>query len=157
MFVNLHPLDLLDPELLDAAAPLTQIASRVVLEVTERAALTSSPELSNRLALLRSHGFRFAIDDIGAGYSGLTSFTEVVPEIVKLDMSLVRDVHRNSLKQRTIAALCMLCHDVGTKVVAEGVETLDERACLISLGCDLLQGFLIGRPVAAKTRPMPLG
>jgi EAL domain-containing protein (putative c-di-GMP-specific phosphodiesterase class I)/signal transduction histidine kinase/FixJ family two-component response regulator len=156
LFVNLHPGDLLDPDLVDPRSPLTALASRTVLEITERAALASTDALARRLAQLRELGFRFAIDDIGAGYSGLTSFTEVVPEIVKLDMALVRDVHRNSLKQRTIAALCALCHDVGTKVVAEGVETIDERTCLISLGCDLLQGFLIGRPVAAKTKPMPL-
>jgi PAS domain S-box-containing protein len=159
VFVNLHPLDLHDPDLLDPTTPLSLIASRVVLEVTERAALTSSPELSERIALLRARGFRFAIDDIGAGYSGLTSFTEIMPEVVKLDMSLVRDVHRSTLKQRTITALASLCHEVGTIVVGEGIETADERACLVDLGCDLLQGYLFGRPRPAHgtTIPPPLG
>jgi EAL domain-containing protein (putative c-di-GMP-specific phosphodiesterase class I) len=146
MFVNLHPDDLFDDELLDPASPLTAIASRVVLEITERASLGSSPNLTARIARLRELGFRLAIDDIGAGYSGLTSFTEIMPEVVKIDMALVRDVHTHMLRQRTIAALCTLCHEVGTLVVGEGIEVADERDCLIELGCDLLQGYLIGRP-----------
>jgi EAL domain-containing protein (putative c-di-GMP-specific phosphodiesterase class I) len=152
LFVNLHPEDLTDADLLDEAAPLTSIASRVVLEVTERASLESSPEMSQRLARLRALGFRLAVDDIGAGYSGLTSFTELEPHVVKIDMSLIRDVHKSSLKQRTIAALCRLCHEVGSLVVGEGVETDQEREVLIELGCDLLQGYLIGRP----SRELPI-
>ncbi|HEY1558529.1 MAG TPA: EAL domain-containing protein [Kofleriaceae bacterium] len=146
LFVNLHPEDLQDVDLIDPASPLTQIAPRVVLEVTERASLNSSPELAARIARLRRLGFRLAVDDIGAGYSGLTSFTELTPEIVKIDMSLVRDVHTSALKQRTISALCRLCHEVGTLVVGEGVETVEERDTLVALGCDLLQGYLIARP-----------
>ena len=146
LFVNLHPEDLLDVDLIDEQAPLTRVASRVILEITERASLTRLPELSARLARIRKLGFRLAVDDIGAGYSGLTSFTEFAPEVVKIDMSLVRDVHRSALKQRTISALCKLCHEVGCIVVGEGVETIDERECLVTLGCDLLQGYLLGRP-----------
>ncbi|HUQ04485.1 MAG TPA: EAL domain-containing protein [Kofleriaceae bacterium] len=146
LFINLHPDDLLDVDLVDELAPLTRFAPRVILEVTERASLTRSPELRARLDRIRALGFRLAVDDIGAGYSGLTSFTELTPELVKIDMSLVRDVHVTALKQRTIAALCRLCHEVGTLVVAEGVETVEERDCLQQLGCDLLQGYFIGRP-----------
>jgi EAL domain-containing protein (putative c-di-GMP-specific phosphodiesterase class I) len=146
LFVNLHPEDLDDLDLVADDAPLSKIASRVVLEVTERSSLERCAGLTERIARLRSMGFRLAVDDIGAGYSGLTSFTELMPEIVKIDMSLVRDVHKSALKQRTIGALCRLCRDVGTLVVGEGVETIDERDALVSLGCDLLQGYLIGRP-----------
>jgi EAL domain-containing protein (putative c-di-GMP-specific phosphodiesterase class I) len=146
LFVNLHPEDLMDIDLIAESAPLTRIASRVVLEVTERTSLETSRELSERLDYLRKLGFRLAVDDIGAGYSGLTSFAELTPEIVKIDMSLVRDVHVSALKQRTIAAICKLCHEVGCTVVGEGVETVDERDCLIALGCDLLQGYLVARP-----------
>src|SRR6185312_11016159 len=146
LFINLHPDDIFDAELLASDSPLTAIAPRVVLEITERASLASSPELTDRLARLRALGFRIAVDDIGAGYSGLTSFTELMPEVVKIDMSLVRDVHKSPLKQRTIGALCALCREVGTLVVGEGVETHDERETLIALGCDLLQGYVIARP-----------
>ncbi|HEY4058867.1 MAG TPA: EAL domain-containing protein [Kofleriaceae bacterium] len=147
LFVNLHPTDLLDIDLIREDAVLTRMASRVVLEVTERESLASSPELIERLARLREIGFRLAVDDIGAGYSGLTSFADLSPEVVKIDMSLIRAVHTSTRKQRTVAALCSLCHEVGAIVVGEGVETLEERACLIDLGCDLLQGYLLGKPV----------
>ncbi len=149
LFVNLHPDDLLDIDLVDLGAPLTPMAARVILEVTERASLASSTELTRRVERLRELGFRIAIDDIGAGYSGLTSFAELVPEVVKIDMTLVRGVHLSALKQRTIAALCKLCHEGNCLVVGEGVETLEERDCLIALGCDLLQGYLIARPSRA--------
>jgi EAL domain-containing protein (putative c-di-GMP-specific phosphodiesterase class I) len=149
LFVNLHPDDLYDSELIEPSSPLSAIARHVVLEITERASLRSSADLTQRIARLRALGFRLAVDDIGAGYSGLSSFTELMPEVVKIDISLVRDVHRSTLKQRTIRALCDLCHQVGTLVVGEGVETDDERSALVDLGCDLLQGYLLGRPSPA--------
>ena len=100
----------------------------MVLEVTERESLDNSPALVARLERLRELGFRIAVDDIGAGYSGLTSFTDLMPEIVKIDMSLVRSIHTSTVKQRTVGALCRLCHEMGTLVVGEGVETTDEQA-----------------------------
>lgn len=145
-FVNLHPDDFHDVDLVDEAAALSRVASRVILEVTERASLDNSPKLVERVGRLRQLGFRLAVDDIGAGYSGLATFAELAPEVIKIDMSLVRAVHTSALKQRTIGALCRLCHEVGTLVVGEGVETRDERDTLVSLGCDLLQGYLFGSP-----------
>jgi len=146
LFVNLHPDDLFDEELTSAETPLAQLAARVVLEITERASLPSTNALRDRLARLRDLGFRFAIDDIGAGYSGLTSFTEVVPEVVKLDMALVRGVQGSQIRSRTIRSLCELCRDCGSLVVAEGVETVEEHECLLDLHCDLFQGYYLGRP-----------
>ena len=146
MFVNLHPYDLHDLDLGSNPA-FAKYARRIVLEVTERASLQISSDLASRLAWLRQLGFRVAVDDIGAGYSGLTSFAELMPEVVKIDMSLVRGCHENVIKQRTISALAKLCHDVRCTVVAEGVETADERDCVTELGCELLQGYLLGRPV----------
>src|SRR5262249_7556785 len=148
LFVNLHPEDLTDTDLIAGTASLSKIASRVILEVTERSALKASPELSLRIARLRELGFRLAVDDIGAGYSGLTSFADLMPEIVKIDMALVRDIHLSTVRQRTVRALCNLCHEVSCLVIGEGVETNEERECLVALGCDLLQGFLLGRPRA---------
>lgn len=146
LFVNLHPDDLADDDLIDPDAALTKVASHVVLEITERSSLPSTPALQARLAELRELGYRLAIDDIGAGYSGLTTFADVTPEVVKIDMSLVRNVHQSVIRQRTIRSLCSLCHETGTLVVGEGVETAEERDCLLELGCDLFQGYLFGRP-----------
>jgi EAL domain-containing protein (putative c-di-GMP-specific phosphodiesterase class I)/CheY-like chemotaxis protein len=146
MFVNLHPYDLHDLDLGSNPA-FARHARRIVLEVTERASLQISSDLASRLSYLRQLGFRVAVDDIGAGYSGLTSFAELMPEVVKIDMSLVRGCHENVIKQRTIGALAKLCRDVRCTVVAEGVETAEERDCVTQLGCELLQGYLLGRPV----------
>jgi EAL domain-containing protein (putative c-di-GMP-specific phosphodiesterase class I) len=91
-------------------------------------------------------GFKIAVDDLGAGYAGLSSFTVLEPEIVKLDMSLIRDIHITSTKQKVVRSMTALSKDMGMTVVAEGVETREERACLVDLGCDLLQGFLFAKP-----------
>jgi EAL domain-containing protein (putative c-di-GMP-specific phosphodiesterase class I) len=93
LFVNLHAQDLRDDQLLSGAAPLSRYATRVVLEITERAALEGLPDLRGRMDALRALGYRIAVDDLGAGYAGLSSFTALRPDIVKVDMSLVRDVH----------------------------------------------------------------
>jgi EAL domain-containing protein (putative c-di-GMP-specific phosphodiesterase class I)/CheY-like chemotaxis protein len=146
LFVNLHTTDLLDAELLSKAAPLSQIASRVVLEITERASLEKVKDVRSRVAALREMGFRIAVDDLGAGYAGLTSFALLEPEIVKFDMTLVRDVHQNATKQKLIRSMAELCHDMGMLVVGEGVETAAERDMLVVLGCDLLQGYLFAKP-----------
>jgi len=146
LFVNLLPTDLMDDMLLSPDAALTAIAHRVVLEITERSSLEEVTNVRERVAALRALGFRIAIDDLGAGYAGLMSFTQLEPDIVKLDMSLVRDVHRLPTKRKLIGSLIELCKDMGILVVGEGVETSEERDVLLSLGCDLLQGYLLCRP-----------
>jgi EAL domain-containing protein (putative c-di-GMP-specific phosphodiesterase class I)/CheY-like chemotaxis protein len=151
LFVNLHSTDLLDPTLLSPDTPLSKIAKRVVLEITERASLDQVKDARARIASLREMGFRIAVDDLGAGYAGLTSFALLEPEIVKLDMSLVRDVHLNSTKQKLIRSMTALARDMGMMVVGEGVENHDERQALEALGCDLLQGYLFAKP----SKPFP--
>ena len=146
LFVNLHPQDLLDPDLQDKQAALNSIAGRVILEITERAAIT---DIENARALvigLRNQGFRIAVDDLGAGYAGLSSFALLEPEFVKLDMTLIRDVDTSTVKQKLVKNLASLCADMGLHVVAEGIETQPERDAVIDLGCDLLQGYLFARP-----------
>jgi EAL domain-containing protein (putative c-di-GMP-specific phosphodiesterase class I) len=146
LFVNLHPRDLLDPDLTDPESPLTRVASRVVLEVTERASLAGLDDVHERVAKLRSLGFRVAVDDLGAGYAGLTSFALLEPEIVKIDMALTRDIDKSAVKQKLVASLCGLCREMNLIIVTEGVETVAERDTLVGLGCDLLQGYLFAKP-----------
>jgi len=147
-FVNLHPEDLSDEALYDADAPLTQFARRVVFEITERAALEHVGDLRDHIFELRALGFRIAwVDDLGATYSGLTSFRQLKPDFVKLDMELVRGIERNEIKRRMVRSMIERCHGTGKLVIAEGVETPDEKQTLVDLGCDLLQGYLLGRPV----------
>ena len=87
-----------------------------------------------------------AVDDLGEGYAGLSSLVTLRPDIAKLDMSLVRDVHRSPLKRDIVAALVDLARRSGILVVAEGIETVEERDALVELGCDLLQGYYFARP-----------
>lgn len=146
LFVNLHVTDLLDPELLSPYAAMARIANQVVLEITERSSLDRVPDVRSRIAALREIGYRVAVDDLGAGYSGLTSFALLEPDFVKLDMSLVRGIDSNQTKQKVVRSMSSLCKEMGMQVVAEGVETPEECETLIALECDLLQGFLFARP-----------
>lgn len=146
VFVNVHPEDLLSDDLYSRAEPLSPFAERVVLEITERMSLEMIPDIRTRAANLRRMGFRFAVDDLGAGYAGLSSVVQLQPEVVKLDMSLVRGIAQEETKQRLVGSIMALCKDMGMLVVAEGVETEEERDTLVSLGCDLLQGYLFAKP-----------
>ena len=94
----------------------------------------------------RKHGFRMALDDFGAGFSGLNVLAEVKPDIVKFDMDLIRGIERRPTAFAIIQALTDLCHRLGIEVVAEGVETLDEFRTLKKCGIHLMQGYLFARP-----------
>jgi EAL domain-containing protein (putative c-di-GMP-specific phosphodiesterase class I)/CheY-like chemotaxis protein len=146
LFVNLHTHDLLDAELYKESAPLSRVAERVVLEVTERSTLDDVRDVQERISKLRGLGFRIAIDDLGAGYAGLSSFAALEPDIVKLDMSLVRGVHLSEIRQRIVGTMALLCSEMGMRVVAEGVELVEERDTARRLGCELFQGYLFARP-----------
>jgi EAL domain-containing protein (putative c-di-GMP-specific phosphodiesterase class I) len=146
LFVNLHAADLTDPDLFDPDAPLSRIASRVVCEITERAALDSVHNARMRTTKLRSMGFRLAVDDLGAGYAGLTSFATLEPDIVKLDMSLVSGIDRSPVRERIVQSITRLSRELNMRVVAEGIEAPGELDRCTEIGCDYLQGFLLGRP-----------
>jgi EAL domain-containing protein (putative c-di-GMP-specific phosphodiesterase class I) len=146
MFVNLHLDDLFDKQLTSPFAPLSKVASRVVLEITERTSLEGQIDLRYRVAELRELGFQIAIDDLGGGHARMGTFSPLDTDFVKLDMSLVRDVDKHQLKQRLIRSVTQLCREQGTQVIGEGVETEAEAETLVELGCDLLQGYLIARP-----------
>jgi len=146
LFLNLHPRDLLDPMLLDPNSSHVKMADRIVLEVTERVSLDCIADVRRRVQELREAGFRIAVDDLGAGYAGLSSFVQLEPDLVKLDMSLTRGVDSSTTKQRLVRSMTQVCRDMGLLIVAEGVETIEERNTLAELGCDLLQGYLFGHP-----------
>jgi len=146
VFVNLHPAELDDAELYDERGPLAEYADRIVLEITERAALDGVPGRAERVARLRRIGYRIAVDDLGAGYAGLSSLAILEPDIVKADMSLVRGINDSAIKQKLVGAIADLANDLDIQFVAEGVETAAERDCVDSLGAHALQGYLFARP-----------
>ena len=148
IFVNLDPADLEDSELGSPQAALSQHAHRVILEVTERSSLDLIQDVAGRVAQLRTLGYRVAVDDLGAGYAGLTTFVRLEPEFVKLDMALIRNIETSKRKQTLVRSLISLCaRDLGIFIVCEGVETELERDTLESLGANLMQGYLFGRPL----------
>lgn len=145
LFVNLHGLELDDEELFAVDSPLSKLAPRVVLEITERTGLDPAAGPA-RVAMLRKLGYRIAVDDLGAGYAALGALASLEPEIVKLDMSLIRDLDKHPTKRRVVAAIATLCRELGGRVVAEGVETVAERQIITDAGIDLIQGYLLAKP-----------
>lgn len=147
IFTNLHALDLTNDALYSNASALAGIAERVVLEVTERASLHRIDDLKGRIRALRDLGYRIAVDDLGAGYSGLSSFTQLEPDVAKLDMSLIRDIDGSSSKASLVKSMLSVCkQDLGIRVICEGVETVGERDTLARVGADLYQGYLFAKP-----------
>lgn len=147
VFVNLHPADLSDPELGSGNDPLTAYAGRVVLEITERTALDGIAKLPEKLTLLRGCGYTLAVDDLGAGYAGLQSFIQLHPEVVKIDMSLVRDIDKDPERRSIVGTIIEMFAAMNVRCVVEGVETKDEAQTLARLGADLMQGYAFGKPV----------
>jgi EAL domain-containing protein (putative c-di-GMP-specific phosphodiesterase class I) len=146
LFLNLHPSDLLDEDLFSTNTPLARVADRIVLEITERASLDDVRNVRGRIDALRKLGFRIAIDDLGAGYAGLTSFALLDPDVVKLDMALVRDLHTEPTKRTLVRTMIAMSKELGIVVTGEGIETVEERDELALAGCDLMQGYLFARP-----------
>lgn len=146
VLVNLHPRSLQDESLYSEGDALRRHSERVIIEITEREGLSTVADLPARVTRLRRCGYRLAVDDLGAGYAGLTTFAQLVPEIVKFDMELIRGIDRSTTKAKLVQSMATLCREMNIQTIAEGIETAEERRCVTSLGCDLLQGFEVGRP-----------
>jgi len=145
LFVNVDVEELMGP-IDEREDPLSEFAHRVVLEVTERAPISELPEIRERSTSLRERGYRFAIDDLGGGYAGLSSLALMDPQFVKVDQALVRDVDTQPVKRKIVGSLVALTRQLGIDCIVEGVETEAERDALKALDCDLMQGYLFGRP-----------
>ena len=147
IFMNLNAADLSDDQLYSKSSAFGACASRIVLEVTERSSLDRVPEVRERARALRALGFRLALDDLGAGYAGLSSFAQLEPQYAKLDMSLIRDIDASPPKQSIVRSMLDVCRDeLDVSVVCEGVETVEEYATLTVLGSEMQQGYLFGKP-----------
>lgn len=119
---------------------------RLVLEITEHAAVEDYDALVQALAPLRSAGMRLAVDDAGAGYSSLHHIVRLKPDIIKLDMSLTRDIDTNQALRSLASALIHFSRETGATIVAEGIETAGEYEMLKMLGINGGQGYHLGRP-----------
>lgn len=121
-------------------------ARRVVLELTEHTAISDYASVQQRLGVLRSQGFRVAVDDAGSGFASLHHILQIHPDIIKLDSALIRDIDRDPAKRALATAMITFADELGAELVAEGVETMSEFETVRGLGISKIQGYLLGRP-----------
>jgi diguanylate cyclase (GGDEF)-like protein len=146
LFLNLHPRELTRELEAELTSLFANIANKVVLEVTESAELPDTEFHKELIRRLKAFGFRVALDDLGAGYAGLNSLATLEPDIVKLDMELVRGIDKDRRSARLVRHIIDFADEENILVVAEGVETKEEAKAAISLGCHLLQGYFFAKP-----------
>lgn len=124
---------------------------RIVLEITEHAHVADYDLLVERLKPLRARGLGLAVDDAGAGYASFQHILQLKPDLIKLDMGLTRCIDRDPARQALASALIQFVRETGSRIVAEGVETVEELATLRALGVTRAQGYLLGRPAPFET------
>lgn len=153
LFLDIEPEAIADPELrsamittLPADSEIT--ADRIVLEITERQAITDFASFRSALEYLRALGFKVAVDDAGAGYASLQALAEVKPEWIKVDMSLVRGIDGDGIRAQLMHAMVSFADRVGARLIAQGIDTLEELSTLRGLGVGYGQGFLFTGPVS---------
>ena len=118
----------------------------VTLEITERQVIENLSLYREAMHSFLDLGFTFAIDDLGAGYSGLETVATLGASYLKIDMGLVRDVHQKKVSQQVVKAILEMGNAVGATVIAEGIETVEESETLKGLGLRYAQGYFYGRP-----------
>ncbi len=131
---------------LAAAARCGFDTERLIFEVTESERIRDTAHLVRIVDDYQRRGFMTAIDDFGAGYAGLNLLAEFQPDIVKLDMALIRDIDRHSVRRSIVAGIITTCRELGCEILAEGVETAAEYRTLRRKGITLFQGYLFARP-----------
>ena len=152
IFLNLSPAAASDPEFLGPFFQ-EQVKSfgiepdRIVLEITERTYAVYEGLFREVLSKFRQQNFRIAVDDVGTGYSNLSSLAEIEPDYLKFDNVFVRGIDRRRVKQDLLEALMSFARKMKTKVIAEGIESKEELKVLQSLGVPYGQGFLLARPM----------
>ncbi|WP_171034255.1 EAL domain-containing protein [Lichenicoccus roseus] len=119
---------------------------RLIFELTENEEITDYEHLESIFRVYRSNSFRTALDDFGSGFSGLALLARFQPDVVKIDMSLIRGLDSHARKHAVVSGIVGICRTLGTKVVAEGVETQAELAALRVIGVNLFQGYLFAKP-----------
>jgi EAL domain-containing protein (putative c-di-GMP-specific phosphodiesterase class I) len=158
LFVNVFPSAMYDPDFQGAALVALAEAhglspDRVVLEITEKAAIENYAVFVEALVELKRHGFSIAVDDVGAGYSGLEKIAHLNPRYLKFDRELVRNIDSSYIRREMTRALKAFADRIGSTIIAEGIEREGELQTLLELGIEYGQGFLLGRPAAAFLPP----
>jgi EAL domain-containing protein (putative c-di-GMP-specific phosphodiesterase class I) len=151
LFINVFPTAVYDPDfqgasLIQLLEGLGLSPDRIVLEVSEKEAIENYTLFVEALQGFKQMGFAIAVDDVGAGYSGLEKIAHLNPRYLKFDMQLVRDIDRSHVKREMTRALKSFAEKMESRIIAEGIEREGEKQTLIDLGIDLGQGYLLAKP-----------
>jgi EAL domain-containing protein (putative c-di-GMP-specific phosphodiesterase class I) len=151
IFVNTLPATIRDPQfrgkaLIDFLDRAQVSPDRIVIEITEKLVIDNYNLFREAMAYFTDLGMSFAVDDVGAGYSGLEAIARLKPHYLKIDISLVRDVHVSLVNREMVKAIIAMGHGIGAAVIAEGIHTEDEALALQTMGIDWGQGYLLARP-----------
>lgn len=151
LFLNLNPVALLDgtvngESILGCVERAGLGPNQVVMEITEHTPVSDYASLRSTLDDLRQAGIEIALDDLGSGYSGLRQWSELQPQFVKIDAHFVRHVHECNKKRQFIHSIVEMARALGSRVIAEGIETREELDTVVALGVHFGQGYLLGRP-----------
>lgn len=149
--INFMPNAVYRPELcirstLEAALKFDFPLDRLIFETLESEQVDNYRHLTHILREYRQFGFKTAIDDFGAGYSGLALLADFQPDLLKLDMGLIRDIHRDRARQAIVRGVVTMCVELGVTVIAEGIEHAEERDFLADCGIFLMQGYWFAKP-----------
>jgi EAL domain-containing protein (putative c-di-GMP-specific phosphodiesterase class I) len=151
IFVNTLPGTIRDPQfrgkpLIDFLDKAQVAPDRIVIEITEKLVIENYSLFRETMAYFTDLGMAFAVDDVGAGYSGLESIARLKPRYLKIDINLVRDVHESLVNREMVNAILSMGRGIGATVIAEGIHTGEEARALVEMGVDYGQGFYLARP-----------
>jgi EAL domain-containing protein (putative c-di-GMP-specific phosphodiesterase class I) len=155
IFVNTLPATLRDPQfrgkaLIDSLDRAQVSPERIVIEITEDEVIDNYALFRETMAYFTDLGMSFAIDDVGAGKSGLEQIAKLKPSYLKIDIELVRDVHDSPVNRAMVKAIIGIGHGIGARVIAEGIHNEEETQILRAMGVDFGQGFHLARPDSAQ-------
>lgn len=159
VFINFLPTSIYDPAFclkstVKWANQLEFDPSKIVFEVVETESVSDQYHLKEILKFYRDQGYRIALDDVGEGYSNLNMLIELKPDIIKIDRKIIQNIHTDTFKQSIYKALFRVSQDHGIKVLAEGIECLEELEVIEKIGADYLQGYYFSKPQAEPVRKL---
>lgn len=149
--INISPSSVYKPEvcipkILETASKMDFPTNRLMFEVSEKEKITDHAFLREIFSECKKHSITTAIDNFGAGYAGLNLLADWQPDIVKLDMSLTRNINSDKVRRTLVNGTVLICKEIGIKLIAEGIETKEECLTLAEMGINLFQGYLFARP-----------
>ncbi|MCX8083674.1 MAG: EAL domain-containing protein [Calditerrivibrio sp.] len=151
IFINFTPTSIYNPEYclkdtIEAAVNLGYNFEKIVFEVVESERVENIEHLKSIFDFYKGMGFRVALDDVGSGYSSLNMLAKLKPDIIKIDMELIRNIHLDTAKKAIVNSLVLISHEIKALTLAEGIESEDELKVIRDLNIDLAQGYFLGKP-----------